>query len=636
MAHYINIVRIAVFALFLFSTQAYGQGVVEEGRFSSVSLLELADFANNADLGKAFDKWFLAIKSGSKLEAFNESNRILGIMRQLGTRNLFDVADLCVAVGMTELKKGSYDSAILAGEDAVKFAPDHPAPYFFLAKALFSKDKANIKGVVTSLASGLKVMFSDMVIRNTATSHLARFAFLAVLLTFLFIFIVLFTSHYHALMADIAMLFPVKPEGFLKILLGALVTMAPLAIGGWLIFLLSIPLFLWPYLRFGGRAVVGFFALFVFLTPHAFSYMSKGVFWTNGDAYRAVYLLSKNTWDYETKRIIERENLNHPNNKTLTFAIGYLNMLKGDKDAAIGAYDAILKKWPKDTRAMVNKGNVYFMAKDYNKAVEVYEKAIKTDPQLVEAHFNLSNTYVALFKTKDAEREYKRALSIDRDKTAMFVEQTGANPDKKVIDFMITGKELAGLETKLGKNTEEAFKALWGVYLGDLSQKTYKVISLVFLGLIAIAGIFWRNRISHRTCASCGITFRPPIYLDSDFPKCNQCVAAQSVKGAVSTTRKDKKLKDIREYLSRRNSVANLLDRVYPGIGRVCFQEHFSGFIFAFIASLAIVYGVSTIGIELLTHGNSIKEVANAHVFFLGFVAFYWLLMNTVLKKDFY
>ncbi len=628
-------VSLLIYVLFS-AAPVFGQSNVENKYFYPLSSLRFADLASDSDIATAMNSWITTVRKKDKLGAFNAGNRILDIMRQLGTRNLVSLSDICIAAGEVELDKGNYDAAVIAAEDSIKFAPDHPDAYFFMAKASFTADKADVKNIAPNIMSGIKAMFADRIQRDRLLSFSIRFAFLAAFLSFLVVFLAMFGRHYRSLLSDIAIFLPSKPAGIWRVILGGLTILIPLAVGGWLIFLLAIPLALWPYLRRDGRAVIAIFALFIFSAPYAFNFLAKEAVLGNADTYRALYLLSKDTWDYETKKTLERESLKDPDNELISFALGLLNNMRKDKNASIKAYDAVLKKRPTDLRALVNKGNAYFIAKEYSHAVEMYKKAIKVYPESVEAHFNLSNAYVRMFKTKDSEKEYKMALAIDKNKTNDFVELARLNQDKKVIDIPISNDDLSSFERVLAKKTEEISKILWNIYFGAISTDVYQKVASGFLILIILSHFLWKKAISHQTCPTCGSSFLPPIQLPSNDSRCNQCVAAQSSKSAVSTVKKDKKLKEIRQYAARSVTRAGLLDRLIPGVGRAVFQSHATALVFTFFTSLAIVYGSFTIFSDMVIYKTPVKDAVSAHVIFLGLAAFYWLLMNTAFKRDFY
>ncbi|VAX18279.1 hypothetical protein MNBD_NITROSPINAE02-1052 [hydrothermal vent metagenome] len=622
--------------IFLSSSPTLGQSQIAEKYFHLASSLRLGDLASNPELKIAFKKLRSALEKEDELEVFNQNNRILEIMNLLGTRNLFPVADMCMAIGRAALARGEKTPAILAAESATKFAPDYAKAHFFLASALLSSDAKNINSISRSLIEGIKILYSDRIQRDSLVSAIFKYVFLALVLMFVLTFVVLLGLHLNTFAADLASFFPSRVEGAWRYFITALVIAVPFALGGGLALLLAIPLFLWPYLRTGGKVTIFLFTLFMLLVPHVFDYMAKSSAITKDKTFRALHILSRQTWDYSSKSALENAHQKNPDSKLVSFSLGLLNKLRKDKREAINAYDAVLERYPQDVKTIVNKGNVYFVAREYENAVKMYKMAIDIDPQLLEAHFNLSNTYVMMFRTGESEAEYLKALSIDQNRVQSFVAMAGQNHDKKVIDFTITGEDIKRYESAMGEKAESFSQTSWGIYFGSISMRVYQWMTIGFALLIIFSHFFWRRSISHQTCISCGVAFRPPLLLPSNKQQCNQCVAANISRVGIPSAKKDRKTKDIRVFKERRAKLAGLMDRLLPGMGRTYFQEHASAMAFTFITSLIIVYGADLFISEYLNYKSAPKDALHSNVIYLGVASVYWIMMNTVLKKDFY
>lgn len=85
--------------------------------------------------------------------------------------------------------------------------------------------------------------------------------------------------------------------------------------------------------------------------------------------------------DYkETIRILEK-NKNHKDvNERLFQLLGNSYDILGNTEKAFEAYDAGLKKFPNSGIIYLEKGNVYWGKKEYEKALPFYEKGIAVDP----------------------------------------------------------------------------------------------------------------------------------------------------------------------------------------------------------------------------------------------------------------
>jgi hypothetical protein len=124
--------------------------------------------------------------------------------------------------------------------------------------------------------------------------------------------------------------------------------------------------------------------------------------------------------------------------------------------------------------------------------------------------------------------------------------------------------------------------------------------------------------------------------LGADQAQCNQCVAAQITKPGVSAAKKDKKRKDMREFKERRRVVSVIMDGLFPGAGRLLANECVTGLFFAFVTSLLAVYVVTSLAGAFLAQGATLEAALKPHVTFLAIAVGYWVVMNTLLRRDFY
>ncbi|MBF0171164.1 MAG: tetratricopeptide repeat protein [Nitrospinae bacterium] len=598
-------------------------------------------FAGVGDLEKAFGAWMGALSRGDGVEAFTQASTIVDLKARIGAANLFLLSDAAVALGREKGETGDAAGALLAADHAVMMAPDNPDAHFFRAGALLAADKAALPAAARSAIDGIKATVADKIRRDRFVAAAVRYVFLGTLATWFMTFMVMMWVHRRALLADLSSLFPGMEEPYKKALIGGMTLVAPLAVGGWLIFLLSVPLFLWPYLRRAGRGVIAIFSLTVLATPFALGYVAQGITLAGADTYRALYQLSAQTWDNDTKEALERAVTETPRDPIISFALGLLHKRRGDKESALIFYDRALglaKNDPALTgRTLVNKGNVHFVAREYPAAVALYQEAIRRNPNDVYAHFNLSNTYLEMVRTNEGEASYRRAMGVDPKLTNQLLESTGEEHDRRVIDITVTPDALTRYEAALAERTAEVTGYLWNVYLGPLSVNAYWGIGGGYLLLLLLSGVYWSRQVSHQVCATCGAPFRPPIALGGDAPRCNQCVAAQSsARGGVSSAKKDKKRMEIRDHTEGRSKVAGLLDRLLPGLGRVYYGESLTGLLFTFLTSLILTLLLMS-GVEL---AGAEKDLApaflKANMLILAAGGVYWALMNTLLRREFY
>jgi len=620
-------------ALCLAAAPSHAQRV-EERRFQDLREFTRYSFTANPDMHDALRKWMTAVNGGDSVAALTESNRVGDLKNLLGTRNLLPVSDFFIAFGRQAEHRGDHRAARLAAQNAVAVSPDSPHAHFFMAHTAVFGDSKDVNTAVTASLAGARAALSDRFSRNALLAHAAPWVLAGLLAAFAGTFVIALLVEFRAAAADITSRLPVALEGPWRVAAAALAALIPLAAGGWVFMALAAPLLLWPYLRRGGQVVVILFTLFALGAPMVVEWVGANTALRSAEAYRAAYFLSKETWDFETRAALEKERARTPNDELTTFALGLLNKLARDKDAALAAYDALLAKNPAGVRALVNKGNVYFAFKDWPAAADMYRQAIAANTQTPEAHYNLSKAYTEMFLNKESDAAYQQARAIDPKKTDGFRDMSLLDPERKVVDFPITADDLRAYERRLDSATQAAGDAMWKRYFGNLSRQTFKIATGAYLLLLLLVFALWSRSISSVVCHSCGAVFQPPIRLEAATPTCTQCVAAQSTRGAVSSAKKDKKRKEMRDYKDLRGKVASALDRALPGAGRVYSREPLSGLPFMMVTSLILMYaGVALWGaVSGAPRANPVTD----HSVFLAAAALYWILMNTALMKDYY
>lgn len=618
-------------------TPPTGQSQRVDSTYLPLSSLKVGDIEYEPDMAKSFGAWRKALEKGDDAEAFAEINKSLDIMNRMGTRNLFSLSEICLAMGRKALADGAASRAVTSARYAVLFAPDNPDASFLYARAQFEADKGDIAAVSMSVADGLKALATDRFRRDAFLSDAALYVAMASLMAFGAAFLSFLVRNYSSVFMNITGFMPSVQQGWWKVAAGTIIMLVPFAFGGWLFLILAAPLFLWPTLSKEGKAICVLFAAVVLLAPQLFGYMAKSAALAEADTYRALYLLSKNTWDHETRAALEKEREAQADNRLTAFALGLLNKMRKDKDASVKAYKAVLDMNKNDIRAMVNMGNAYHVAREYENATFMYKKALEVDPQSVEAHFNLSVTYNESLLTKDSEAEYGKANAIDPKRVNELVAATkDQDHDRKVVDFPITPDDLASYERELGEKTWAMAEHMWKANFTPLSMSVYMGVAAGFAILLFLSHFFWGGRESHQSCATCGSAFQPPIRLGADQAQCNQCIAAQITKPGVSAAKKDKKRKDMREFKERRRLVSVIMDGVFPGAGRLLANECVTGLSFAFVTSLFVIYVATSLAGSLLAQGVSPVEALKPHIAVLAMAAGYWAIMNTALRRDFY
>ncbi|MDH5477395.1 MAG: hypothetical protein OEY50_03605 [Nitrospinota bacterium] len=613
---------------------------------ASRSDLEKASPAANPEFAQALRNWAESMNDGDHEKSVEYSGKILERHVYLGSRNIIPAADIAITVGRKSLAIFDFEGALMAGQLATQLAPDYPVGYFFLGKTRYVMDKKDVNNIFPHYINGVKATLLNKLELARFVSGFIKFIFISVAFTFIIVFVTLLFVHHKALFSEVISLIPGGAEDKFKYIIGALLVLAPLALGGLFLFVVVLSLLLWPYIRKNEKGIIILFVALVLVAPTAFKQMAKFTVIGGDDTYRALYLLSKESWDYESKMVIERALAKNPNSELFLFATGSLNKMAKNTEAAVAAYDALLAIRANNIEALINKGNAIFQSEslkdkkdqNFDEASGIFEQATKLNPNSVEAFYNLNVAYTEMLQNKKATKAYESALNINQKKAneyAYISAQNSDRPEKKVIDFLITPAILKTYENTIQDRVDSLAEGFWGANFAPLSLDLYKKLSMAYVLLFIGIALFWeRGRIPHQTCLSCGAAFHPPMRLEMSTPKCNQCVAAQSSKTVVTSVKKDLKKKEIREYKDRVSTIADLLDRVIPGVGRIYTNSPFGGMVFTAISTILVVFVATLVYYDLVTVSMAPADMARKNAPAFVVLGLYWLTMNTALFKE--
>ncbi|MDH5637118.1 MAG: hypothetical protein OEZ04_01350 [Nitrospinota bacterium] len=606
-----------------------------------------SSLAADPELAQALRKWAETLVAGDHQISVEHSGKILERQAFTGSKNMIPAADLAIAIGKKSLDIFDFEGALMAGQLATQVAPDYPAGFFFLGQVRFAMDNKDINNIFPYYVNGVKATFLNKLELASFVSDFIKFLFISISVSFFIVFLTLLAVHYKSFFSELVSFIPGGSDDKFKPIIGILALLVPLALGGVFLFIAVLSIVLWPYVRKNEKGIIILFVLLALVAPLAFKQMAKFTILRADSAYRALYLLSTESWDYESKAVIEQAVAQNPKNELFLFAIGNLNKMAKNTDAAVAAYDEMLKINPNNVKVIVNKANTIFQdeilkSKDkkeqnYDESVKIYEQATAADPTSVEAFYNLSVAYDSMLQSKKSTAAYESALRLNQQKTKDIAKAAigSERPEKRVVDFLVSPADLSRYEKSISGRVDELAKGLWGSYFGILSLDIYKKISIAYLVFFILIALFWeRGRIPHQTCGSCGAAFHPPMRLEMANPKCNQCVAAQSSKTVVTSVKKDLKKKEIREHKDQVSAYAGLLDRALPGLGRIYTNSPASGMFYTTITSLFLVFGASVIYFDLISGSMAPAVVARSNAPGLGVMAVYWLSMNTAFYKE--
>lgn len=127
---------------------------------------------------------------------------------------------------------------------------------------------------------------------------------------------------------------------------------------------------------------------------------------------------------------LEKEVAAHPKNTRAWIGLGQLYFDTGEAQKAIQAYIKALKLDPSDAPALSDLGVMYRRTGQFDKALETFDRAIKLDPTLAQPRFNKGIVLMFdLHREKEALQAWENLLKIHPDATA-----PNGQPLRKVIE----------------------------------------------------------------------------------------------------------------------------------------------------------------------------------------------------------
>ena len=103
----------------------------------------------------------------------------------------------------------------------------------------------------------------------------------------------------------------------------------------------------------------------------------------------------------------------HPGDADISLFQADLYAALGERDKAIGLYQAVLAQRPQDPEALSRLGKQYLDTLDYAKARDCFERLVAVKPDSLPGHYYLAQLYRELKDNPKAVAAYQKALDID-------------------------------------------------------------------------------------------------------------------------------------------------------------------------------------------------------------------------------
>ena len=514
--------------------------------------------------------WFrqrALVEKGDAEGAAQQMKSALEFMKREGLRAAPEIAAAFLADARRSLVEGDYRRAKDSFALAARFEPWLPAAHFGMALTLLKGDR-DLPGAFAEWWAGLRASAGE----PGSFFYLAGNVFLSTLLGLLLgacVALLLLgkrsaPAFFHDLVERSA---GRLSEGTARLLGWTLLALPLLALAPAVWALAIWAALFFTYLR-GAEKAVAAAALLLLLAAAPGGRLIAWHFRTAADpAARALILAANESYGLQQEEALKGLARDHPDEEMFPFLLGSAYRAGGRIDEAIAEYNKALTINPRDARARVNLGNLYFLRQQFPAAIARYREASDADPNLMLAHYNSHLAHSEAFHLEAAEEELALARRLD---------------DARVTELLARDPAERGKSAPLDARYPE--RAIWGRALtlrleGGLRQEalgaltspaalagTSGLLAALFLPGLAIAP----RAGAARRCRRCGRPFCRRCQVTTKYPdSCAQCMHLFILRDGVAPGVKNKKMDEVARYRRRVDLGARVLNLVMPGGGHV-------------------------------------------------------------------
>ncbi len=440
-----------------------------------------------------------SLEKSDFFKAFLDDHEFNQYIMEKGIERSDRVSTYLLLKGQEALDAGRGADAIQLGTKASQISPMSPSPYFFLIKAQWNTDPAQVIDILFHFANGIQLVFGDILYIIPVLSPFLIFLLLAIFLSILcFIGYSLFnflpiwaheisewTRHY---------LHPL-PAG----LLFTILLCGPLLLGlPFLWFILFAFFLFWGFYNKPEKAIVFTFILLLGAIPWILPFIFT-IFTANGGL-----LLDEMSRNYHSDYLWTPPpvELNESGWESAFIRASY-EAQRGNYKRATLLYQTALEKNPDSPMILNNLGNLAFYTKNYKQAITYYEQAIQAEPSLVSAHYNMSQAYREMLLFKKGEATFAEASKLNAQSTEQYAMKSARYPNFPVIDERFTKADVVKrLLTQTGES--DAFsEKVWQGLIGPVDLKKAPMIALLWVIILSISRMFHKTCLTGKPCAFC-------------------------------------------------------------------------------------------------------------------------------------
>ncbi len=544
--------------------------------------------------------WLAAQEEGDPITARAKIDEILKYAQKIEIRRVTDLALSATVLGRRQMEQGKADIAREAFQSATRLDPDLPEPRWArLALALRTR---HWRAMVPEFLGALRASLADGESRRILGARLVLILGFAGLVTAAAVLLILLVRHGRRLFHDLSETAArLLPGGHGNDLLVAAMFFAPLLLSFdvlWFALFLFVLLFgyaTWPQKAAALVALVAALPILPVLDR-----VSYDLAVDSSPIVRSAEALEESRYDQRVVDSLEQARNLLPDDVEIRFLLGRVYQALGQNERAVAEYTAAAQFSPRESRSLVNRGNIRFVDGDLGSAQEDYQEALRRNPRSVPARYNLALLNAETFRTVEAARMLNEARALD----ARLVQAYQDAPTLvKVVSLDFSPEEARAKVATL--ESDPRGRRLLGQYRAYHTLAAWRTPVLLGVPLaIAAALLLDRRRDRGRgyasECQKCGRTFcrlcKPP---GESALLCSQCVHVYLKKDGVSIETKMQKLEDVRRQKTREERIRWGLNLVIPGSTAFLEFQVFAGLtaIFLFAAGLLGLFARPHLGV---------------------------------------
>jgi len=577
--------------------------------------------------------WLSAQEEGDSITARSKIDEILKYAQKIEIRRATDLALAATILGRRQVDQGKPELARESFQSATRLDPDLPEPRW--ARLSLAVRMRQYRSLVPEFLGACRATLADGESRHILLTRCLLVLAFAGLATAVAVLAVLYVRHGRRLAHDLSEAAGrLLPGGHGADLLVAAMILAPLLLSfdvlwfGLFLFVLVFGYATWPQ----KVAAVGALAAAVPLLP-LLDRASYELAVSSSAIVRSAEALEESRYDQRVVDNLEQARNLLPDDVDIRFLLGRVYQSLGQNERAVAEYTTAAQLSPRESRSLVNRGNIRFVDGDLGSAQEDYQEALRRDPRSVPARYNLALLFAETFRTVEAARMLGEARALDG---AMVQAFQDAPTLVKVVSLPYLPEEARAKAAALERDARG--RHLLGLFRGYSPGTAWRVPILLGVPVALLAAILVDRRRQRgdayaAECQKCGRTFcracKPP---GESSLLCSQCIHVYLKKDGVAIETKMQKLEDVRRRKTLQERIRWGLNLVLPGTSAFLESRVLAGVaaMFLFSAGLLGLFARGSFGV---VPRPGLTPALPALVFWGALAAAGWIFGQTTARR---